>query len=137
MKYMSYPLSQMTGHLDGANRALDPWVPLRFRKRNVGGETHANSAPNDPKLSDPARGTHGLQPGCDGRVRCSAWLGVIGFTLWLVANEWRLNECPDGKEGAYEESTKRGECEETACKPKVMLRGISDGKVRACQIQKI
>ena len=30
------------------------------------------------ELSDPARGTRGLQPERDGRVRCSAWLdGVI------------------------------------------------------------
>ena len=29
-----------------------------------------------PKLSDPAHGTRGLQPERDGRVRCSAWLGV-------------------------------------------------------------
>jgi hypothetical protein len=29
-----------------------------------------------PKLSDPARGTRGLQPERTGRVRCSAWLRV-------------------------------------------------------------
>jgi len=29
-----------------------------------------------PELSDPARGTRGLQPRRSRRVRCSAWLGV-------------------------------------------------------------
>ena len=29
-----------------------------------------------PKLSDPVRGRRGLQPERDGRVHCSAWLGI-------------------------------------------------------------
>ena len=32
------------------------------------------SADERPKLSDPAHEGARLQPGCDGRVRCSAWL---------------------------------------------------------------
>jgi len=32
-----------------------------------------------PKLSDPARGTRGLQPERDGRVRWSAWLGCVNL----------------------------------------------------------
>ena len=38
-----------------------------------------------PKLSDPAHGTRGLQPERDGRVRCSAWLGITRISPPLDA----------------------------------------------------
>ncbi len=82
MKHMSYTISQMTGHLDGVNRALDPWVPLRFRKRNVGGETHANSAPNDPKLSDSGPGAR-----MEARRRKAKARAVPGFMAGRTARD--------------------------------------------------
>src|SRR5438128_9284047 len=42
-------------------------------------QTQARSTRNRLKLSDPAHETRGLQPERNGRVRCSAWLGVSGL----------------------------------------------------------
>ena len=39
-----------------------------------------------PKLSDPAHGTPRLQPRCDGRVRCSAWLNEFASLKRFAAS---------------------------------------------------
>jgi hypothetical protein len=52
-----------------------PYLAWRFSLTGV------SLQPQRPKLSDPASGTRGLQPQRDGRVRCSAWLGVAGIVI--------------------------------------------------------
>src|SRR6266542_4397901 len=45
--------------------------------------SNGTTAANDPKLSDPARGTRGLQLQRDGRVRrCSEWLAGMVILPW-------------------------------------------------------
>src|SRR5260221_9804705 len=47
-----------------------------------------------PKLSDSARGARGLQPERDGRVRWSAWLGLV----WFIFTEQFAHAANVGKQ---------------------------------------
>jgi hypothetical protein len=60
-----------------------------------------------PKLSDPAHEGARLQPGRDGRVRCSAWLGVRPRPRLMNCCALELSDVPLIAEDSRQPTTKR------------------------------
>src|SRR5882724_7522626 len=63
-------------------------APDSAKIRFQGWTNHEHAETQRHKLSDPARGTHGLQPERGGRVNCSAWLGVICLSWLIMVLPW-------------------------------------------------